>query len=203
MREVQRTEITIKGKEWIIERLDGTVLAASKTHDVQVTGSGDDKRLKTVVHDRIFLRDAKGVEHVLRVRDADVDSREGHHLTILWLKPMYAASSAAVGTEERPGEDTQYLILIYNRDTDEANWKGGTGMSFIYPLTNDTIESIGCLATLIVAFLCWSIPKIGPLVALAIFALYLRVDRKQAIAERALKSQLLSVATGPSLTTSP
>lgn len=207
-----QTEITIKGKLWRVERLEGTVVAASKSHDVEIRGSSDNKINETVVRDRIFLRDAQGTEHVLRLWAADVDCREGHHLVALWLMPVKPTIKAAAQPGEGLEGDTFNLALIFNRDTGESNWRGGTGVSTAYPLTYFPFLVLGCLGTCtLVFFMTGLIAKIpgrakswiAVLGALLAFAAYAAMSGKHYIGARGLRKDLLALAKEPVQATGP
>ncbi len=114
-------DIVINGNRYEVHQFSGEVMKANKHLETQVrggggggftyqgTGGGGSVSISstTVTHDDVFLRDAQGREHVLRLRDWDVACREGHDMQAVWLS--------------RDGKDTDYL-MVRNRTTDTVRW---------------------------------------------------------------------------------
>ena len=197
-------EITVNGKRCRIERLEGTVLSADKAHVSESRGSGENKFHVTVVRDNVFLRDAQGTEHVLRLLDTDVVCREGHTLVAIWLVPEKQFGVARkIGTSLTG--DTFNLALIYNRDTDEANWNSDTGIINVYPLSKPVFLVIGGFVLPFAALiLLGGISSIlGTVGAVLVLIGYIALARKHLSGARVLRNNLLDLAKEPVQVTSP
>ena len=63
---------------------------------------------KTVTHDEIYLVDADGQEHALRLQDWDLSVREGHELTAVWLV--------------KKGKSSGDYVVMHNATLGETNY---------------------------------------------------------------------------------
>ena len=105
-------EIEIRGKTYEVHTLQGRVVDRGKQFETIVSGGSTINhdtttvQSRTVVHDRIFVVDRAGREHVLKLVGWDVDCREGHQVTATWLI--------------RKGHDSGPYVLIQNDSTGDV-----------------------------------------------------------------------------------
>lgn len=114
--------IDINGKRYEVRQFAGKVMQANKHLETQVQGGGGGGftyqgtggsgavsiRSTTVTHDDVFLQNAQGREHVLRLKDWNVACREGHEMRAVWL--------------HRDGKDSEDYLLIQNLTTSATHW---------------------------------------------------------------------------------
>lgn len=115
-------DIDINGKRYELRQFTGKVMQANKHLETQVRGGGGGGftyqgtggsgavsiSSTTVTHDDVFLQNAQGREHVLRLKDWDVACREGHEIRAAWLR--------------RDGKDSDDYLLVQNLTTSATHW---------------------------------------------------------------------------------
>lgn len=115
-------DIDINGKRYQVHHFTGKVMQANKHLETQVSGGGGGGftykgtggggsvsiSSTTITHDDVFLQNAQGREHVLRLKDWDVACREGHEMQAVWLS--------------RDAKESDDYLLIQNFTTGSAHW---------------------------------------------------------------------------------
>ena len=113
---------TIGRKVYEHHFVTGTVASADKQLETKVSGGGGGGgsyrgtgytapvtvSSKTVTHDAIYLVDANGQEHALRLQDWDLSVREGHELTAVWLIKKGKSKGDYVAMHNATLGDTTY-----------------------------------------------------------------------------------------------
>lgn len=119
---VANSVIQVRGKNYNVYEFTGKVAHSNKQLETVVSGGGGGGATyqgtggtapvsissKTYTHDDIFLVNEQGQEHVLRLVDWDIATRESHVIQAIWLI--------------KEGKDTGSYVAINNLSTNTLLW---------------------------------------------------------------------------------
>jgi hypothetical protein len=168
--------ISINGKRYDIHYFTGKVVGTQKSKETKIHGSGGNNRSvsissETIDHHEFFLSDANGKEESFKMIDWDFPCREGHTLTVLWVR--------------REGKKTGPIFAVLNHNTDERHVLKPKAIASLFktPLWLQLV-----LLHAAVGAAWWLVASVGITVAVGIGVLWFFGLRSLGAAKRFLKS---------------
>lgn len=140
------------------QRSDSFVSGSGRTFTYEGTGGGSSQVSTQVLVARdIWLRDAQGDEHHVRIQE-DVPLRAGQHIALVYFRD----------TSPKPKLDKNLLVSIFSLSTNQSYSIGGgqAVTALMDPKTHDTVNYIVVIAWVVSLILC-----IGGVGFLGVFAL--------------------------------
>lgn len=124
-------------KVYTIYYTKGAVVGKEKNFETQVYGSGGGGgsyqgtggsapvsiSSRTVIHDKIYLKEENGKERAVELTDWDIACREGHELLILWIIQEGKQRGSYAAIKNFTTEEVQYDENLIERLAGKKPWQ--------------------------------------------------------------------------------